>query len=642
MIISSYLPYISPDFSITRIDNSVTIMFHYGLEGYYDDDLEYYLFEGSVDFALNGESWSEYQPHDRPLSLMFNTGLTPGITYEATYHMSDFWAGLELQQNFRITLFSAAAIYTGNSDMDIVFGSELGDRISGMAGNDALDGAGGNDTLWGGAGADSLYGGTGIDYAAYDNAATGISASLLTPASNTGEAAGDVYFDIEGLIGSAFNDVLAGDVGNNTLIGRLGNDRLSGLDGHDNLVGAEGDDTLNGGAGADTLNGGTGTDSVTYSDAVSGIRADLLSPAGNTGHAAGDIYISIENLYGSAFADTLAGDNLANMIVAGGGSDRVDGRGGNDRLYGGAGHDTLTGGAGADTLYGDAGFDYASYESSGTGLFVSLATPSSNSGDAIGDVYSGIEGLIGSEFDDFLFGDTAGNGLFGRGGDDRLFGGAGADTLNGGDGNDTLTGGAGGDMLIGGLGRDLVDYSDSTIGVRADLYSPGTNSGIAAGDTYNSVEDLIGSNYSDVLNGDTAANLILGGAGNDTINGRAGNDTIDGGFGLDVLAGSTGADTFRFSTALSAANVDRIIDFSAVDDTILLSSSIFTGLGLGTLATNAFATGLTATTSAHRIIYDQASGRIFYDSDGAGGAAAIHFATLTTSPGITATDFLVL
>ena len=642
MIISSYLPYSSPDLSISRSGSSVDIYFDYGLEGYYDEEHGYYHFEGNVEFNINGEYWSQYQSYDRPLTLAFNTGLTPGITYEASYYMYDFWSGTELMQNFRITLFSVAAIFSGNSDMDIVFGSEFGDRISGMGGNDALDGAGGNDTLWGGIGADSLYGGAGIDYAAYDSAATAINASLLTPSTNTGEAAGDVYFDIEGLIGSAFNDTLAGDNGNNTLIGRLGNDRLSGNDGNDNLVGAEGDDTLFGGAGGDTLNGGVGNDSTSYSDSNVGVRADLLSPSGNTGYAAGDIYISIENLYGSAYADTLSGDNLGNLVAGGNGNDRLDGRGGNDRLFGGAGHDTLTGGAGADTLYGEAGFDYASYETSTAGIFVSLATPASNSGDAIGDVYSGIEGLIGSEFDDFLFGDSASNGLFGRNGDDRIFGGAGADTLNGGDGNDTLTGGAGADSLIGGLGRDLVDYSDSTAGLRADLYTPGTNTGIAAGDSYNSVEDLVGSNYSDVLNGDLGANLILGGSGNDTINGRAGNDTIDGGLGQDVLAGSTGQDMFRFSTALSAANVDRIIDFSAVDDTILLSSSIFSRIGLGTLAASAFATSLTATTAAHRILYDQATGRIFYDADGAGGAAAIHFATLTGSPAITAADFLVL
>ena len=97
-------------------------------------------------------------------------------------------------------------------------------------------------------------------------------------------------------------------------------------------------------------------------------------------------------------------------------------------------------------------------------------------------------------------------------------------------------------------------------------------------------------------------------------------------------------------TALSAAtNVDRITDFNPVDDVFRLGSAIFTGIPGGVLAAGSFHVGTAAADAADRIIYDQATGRVFYDADGLGGTAQVLFAVLDTKPAnLTNADFVVI
>src|SRR6185295_13350994 len=127
----------------------------------------------------------------------------------------------------------------------------------------------------------------GVDTASYATAAAGVSANLTTPASNTGEAAGDSYTAIANLTGSAFADTLTGNTGANA------------------LDGGAGDDVLIGGAGADALTGGAGIDTASYATSTAAVTANLATPASNTGDAAGDSYSGIENLTGWSAADTL-------------------------------------------------------------------------------------------------------------------------------------------------------------------------------------------------------------------------------------------------------------------------------------------------------------------------------------------------
>jgi Ca2+-binding RTX toxin-like protein len=241
--------------------------------------------------------------------------------------------------------------------------------------------------------------------------------------------------------------------------------------------------------------------------------------------------------------DVLTGDNGVNRLV---------GRLGDDTLNGGGGDDTLIGGRGADTLIGGSGVDTADYGWSDEGVTVHLKDGVGLGGDAHGDTLSGIENVVGSDFNDKLTGDDGVN---------RLNGGNGDDILRGGNGNDILVGGAGADELDGGNGdRDAADYSYAGGGVGVDLSGTGF-AGEAAGDTYIGIEYVYGSQFDDTITGDNAVNRLVGHDGNDTINGAGGNDYILGGAGNDILTGGTGADVFVFDIAVEGDDV--ITDFWA-------------------------------------------------------------------------------
>ena len=146
-------------------------------------------------------------------------------------------------------------------------------------------------------------------------------------------------------------------------------------------------------------------------------------------HAQGDVITNVENLIGSDYADVFKGDGGANIL---------QGLGGDDELRGNGGDDVLEGGAGADQLDGGPGVDWVSYQNSDTGITLNLASGTSEGGHAEGDVITGIENVMGSDYVDLITGDNAANQLEGGDGDDWLHGGGGADRLDGGDGVDWI------------------------------------------------------------------------------------------------------------------------------------------------------------------------------------------------------------
>lgn len=197
---------------------------------------------------------------------------------------------------------------------------------------------------------------------------------------NGGHARGNIFNALlhDGNTASLIENVNAGS-GNDRLVGNEVANLLAGNAGKDTLFGLNGNDILMGGGGADALDGGNGIDTASYLDATAGVTASLAKPSANKGFAAGDTFRLIENLTGSAFADTLTGDTAANRIDGGKGNDRLSGGNGNDILIGGAGSDILTGGAGADT------FVYASWTESQTAVKQrdTITDFSSSSGDRI-------------------------------------------------------------------------------------------------------------------------------------------------------------------------------------------------------------------------------------------------------------------
>lgn len=167
----------------------------------------------------------------------------------------------------------------------------------------------------------------------------------------------------QNIVGSDEDSVIEGSDFSDTLNGAGGADFIAGYQGDDVLIGGFGDDVLEGGPGADVLNGGAGLDTAHYRS-LRAITVNLSDPSQNSYFAAGDTYISIENIFGSdASGDILTGDGGNNIINGGRGADTLYGLGGDDHLiadrgvlFGGAGDDTLETKFGG-TLYGGAGDD---------------------------------------------------------------------------------------------------------------------------------------------------------------------------------------------------------------------------------------------------------------------------------------------
>ena len=150
--------------------------------------------------------------------------------------------------------------------------------------------------------------------------------------------------------------------------------------------------------------------------------------------------------------------------------------------------------------------------------------------------------------------------------------------------------------------------------------------------------------------GGAANDRILGGTTNDVLNGAGGNDTLMGGGGLDKLTGGSGSDTFVFDAAPTKSNQILITDFSVAEgDQIHLSRAAFTAFratDVGVLKSTAFALGTAAKDQDDRIIYDRATGKVYYDADGAnpqkGDIGAVLIATLSTKPLLTDASFFII
>ncbi|WP_310467117.1 M10 family metallopeptidase C-terminal domain-containing protein, partial [Sphingomonas sp.] len=334
--------------------------------------------------------------------------------------------------------------------IELISGSAFNDTLIGDDGRNYIYGDAGNDLLDGGADGDVMDGSTGDDIYIVDSVYDEIYEAGLEGV-GTDTIFASVSFglfrqfwpslmsaNVENLTltGTANIDA-SGDFFANVLTGNSGANLLFGGAGDDTLFGGLGNDTLHGWVGDDMLNGGSGEDIASYADAGSAVTVNLaILAAQNTGGDGIDTLAEIENLAGSAFADTLTGNGVANDLIGGAGNDVLAGAAGDDSLSGGDGNDTLEGGTGDDSLNGGNGVNTASYASASAAVTVSLALGAQNTGGAGTDTLVAIEHASGSAFNDTLTGNGGANTLSGNAGDDVLIGGAGVDTMAGGAGND--------------------------------------------------------------------------------------------------------------------------------------------------------------------------------------------------------------
>jgi Ca2+-binding RTX toxin-like protein len=228
---------------------------------------------------------------------------------------------------------------TGNGNDNVLNGNDGADVLDGKGGNDTLNGRAGDDTLLSGAGKDGLNGGAGNDTVDYSADPAGVKVDLEAGSTTDGYGGSDTILAVENATGSAFADVIVGDASDNMLRGDGGRDRLVG------------------GAGDDSLNGGSGTDTVAYPSDPSHVNVNLTAGTATDGSGDSDSLVKIENVVGSAFADSITGSAGADSLQGGSGADTISGRDGNDTLKGGRGNDGLFGGPGNDFLDGGPGAD---------------------------------------------------------------------------------------------------------------------------------------------------------------------------------------------------------------------------------------------------------------------------------------------
>lgn len=465
-----------------------------------------------------------------------------------------------------------------------------------------------------------------------------------------------------------------GTNGNDQLFGTSDADLLNGLNGNDLLVADAGNDILDGGSGVDTMRGGSGDDFYLVDNS-----ADLAIENANEGvdtvsaSANFTLGANVENL--AMRAGTIGtGNDLNNRIeipsatLTSAPSVNFSGLGGDDTLISGVGNDTLDGGAGNDTMNGGSGNDLYRVDSAGDVVQEAVNGGIDTVNSAISHTLAAnVENLnltggningTGNELNNTILGSLFNNTLQGLAGNDSLDGGLGADILDGGTGADQMSGGFGNDTFIVEDAGDIVSETTANVLGGIDLvrssinFTLGSNvenltlEGTAANGTGNELNNTItGNNAGNVLEGLAGNDVLLGQAGADVLRGGVGNDLLDGGRGNDAMTGGSGADSFIFDLNApfnrAAIGKDVIRDFVSGTDKIVLDQTTFgqiTRQDIAIVANNA-----EAAISDKRIVFSEATGKVFFNQNGAsnGFGTGGYFATLQGAVEITVNDFAI-
>ncbi|HEX8063294.1 MAG TPA: calcium-binding protein [Allosphingosinicella sp.] len=510
---------------------------------------------------------------------------------------------IETLTHLRGTNFADILILATQSAMLTVEAGDGNDEIRSGGSSTTIYGGNGDDFLISGSGADYFDGGAGNDTADYRNATAMVIASIAPPDQPGYGANGDELRNIENLHGSAFGDVLYGNL--------LAN-RLDGGGGNDTLIGFGGDDQLYGGAGADRTEGGLGNDFYTVDNA-------------------GDVVVENANEGADTVATSISytlGANVENLQAANiGGTDPLSltGNALNNFIWGTQGNNVIDGAGGADFMIGYAGNDFYHVD---------------NTGDIAYELDGGGSDTVATTISYTLAAHVENLQAVNIGGTDplALTGNALNNYIWATQGNNVIDGGAGADVMIGYGGNDFY-FVDNAADVTVENAGGGEDT-VAATSDYAlgaNMENLQAANI-----GGTAALSLTGNEQNNFIWGTQGNNVLSGRGGNDRIFGYAGADQFLFNTAPGAANADWLDDFQAGTDKILLDNAVFTALSDGALPASAFVTGTAAADADDRIIFNAADGSVYYDADGNGAGAALLIAYVPVGQPLTAADFLVV
>ena len=503
----------------------------------------------------DGNSQDAYKGLVFSAALTSGTALPSWLSFNASTKSFGYVAlGAAIGSSATVRVTASDGTASAYSDFTVTVTQGPGAPIAGTAGNDQLTAT---------FRAESIDGGAGTDRVLYTASTGGVTVNLATGTGAGGYAQGDTLINVEDILGSAYADTLTGSSVNNLLEGAsgddviyagAGDDSVGGGDGIDVLHGEDGNDVVGGGRGADVLDGGLGSDTAWYYHldsatlATSGVTVDLATPANNSGDAAGDTFISVENITGTQVADVLRGDGGANILDGMEGDDVLEGRGGADVIRGGAGNDTIIATTvGEDTIDGGLGTDSVTFAGATAGQTIDLTNAAHK--------LTSIEDVVGTAFVDTITGSSAVNHIDGGAGDDRIEGGAGADFLTGGAGIDTISyasSAAGTSYQTAAIGGSVVNgvtvsaaQARTIDGVTVNISDPNAETatgGDATGDTIGGFENVQGSAYGDLLRGGPNSTIVTGGSGDDVIYGGAGNDNLSGGFGNDFIFGEAGVD----------------------------------------------------------------------------------------------------
>ncbi len=422
----------------------------------------------------------------------------------------------------------------------------------------------------------------------------------------------------------ATGEILNDGFGNSEIIGGTGSVwEVFGTGFNDTFVGSTADESYRYSGGSNSLDGGLGFDRLRY-DTGSVQSVDINAQAGTANGvlAAGgtftDTIEGFERLRGSNGNDEITGDGEDN---------RLEGRNGDDTLNGFFGDDTVDGGAGADLLIGGPGSDRIIVDDAGDRV------AESRKWDGHDTVESSVDFRMGRKHieDLELTGDArlgAGNGLTNR--------------ITGNDADNVLDGGKNNDTLIGGLGDDryLIRAPGDTA---VEKFDEGVDE-VLAFRSY-ALEAHIEKLFMQTVftkDGDPAIFNAIGNGVDNTIVGTPFANFIIGREGRDTLKGQAGADTFVFDRAIGPDNVDRIIDFNvneaAEGDILFMKGSVFGGMAAGALDAGQFVAGTAAQDANDRFLFDQGSGRLWFDADGAGAGDQVLIATFEQNAIVTAGD----